>query len=135
MKNTEIKNTKITAKIRTAMSVLAVCMLLGLAACSGMESETEQAEAEAQEQEIEQWAESLGLSDEGFTPLAGEGNTVATATVTPDAQQVLYLWEEGNAPAVTEYTVNNGGYFDDPDFRTTSRMRWTGYPPTRQPAA
>ncbi len=117
MKNTEIKNMKITAKIRTAMSVLAVCMLLGLAACSGMESETEQAEAEAQEQEIEQWAESLGLSDEGFTPLAGEGNTVATATVTPDAQQVLYLWEEGNAPAVTEYTVNNGGYFDDPDFR------------------
>ena len=75
------------------------------------------AEAEAQEQEIEQWAESLGLSDEGFTPLAGEGNTVATATVTPDAQQVLYLWEEGNALAVTEYTVNNGGYFDDPDFR------------------
>ena len=38
MKNTEIKNMKITAKIRTAMSVLAVCMLLGLAACSGMES-------------------------------------------------------------------------------------------------
>lgn len=46
-----------------------------------------------------------------------EGNTVATAAATPDKQQVLYLWEQGNAPAVTEYTVNNGGYFDDPDFR------------------
>lgn len=47
----------------------------------------------------------------------GTGNTVATAQVTPHAQQVLYLWEEGNAPAVTEYTVNNGSYSDDPDFR------------------
>ena len=37
--------------------------------------------------------------------------------VTPDRQQVLYLWEEGNAPAETEYTENDGGYFDDPDFR------------------
>ena len=44
-------------------------------------------------------------------------STVATAAVTPGEQQVLYLWEEGNAPAVTEYTVNNGGYSDDPDFR------------------
>lgn len=48
---------------------------------------------------------------------AGEGNTVATATVTPDQQQVLYLWEEDNAPAQTEYIVNNGRYSDDPDFR------------------
>lgn len=47
----------------------------------------------------------------------GTGNTVAAAQVTPHAQQVLYLWEEGNAPAVTEYTVNNGSYSDDPDFR------------------
>lgn len=30
---------------------------------------------------------------------------------------MLYLWEEGNAPAQTEYTVNNGGYFDEPGFR------------------
>ena len=32
-------------------------------------------------------------------------------------QQTLYLWEEGNAPAVTEYTINSGGYSDNPDFR------------------
>ena len=40
-----------------------------------------------------------------------------TASVDPHSKQVLYLWEEGNVPAVTEYTVNNGNYFDDPDFR------------------
>lgn len=44
-------------------------------------------------------------------------NTVAAAIPTPGEQQVLYLWEEGNAPAATEYTVNNGRYSDDPDFR------------------
>ena len=69
------------------------------------------------EDEMVRWAESLALSDETVVPESGSTNTVATATVTPDRQQVLYLWEEGNAPAVTEYTVNNGGYFDDPDFR------------------
>ena len=40
-----------------------------------------------------------------------------TAAVTPGQRQTLYLWEEGNAPATTVYTENNGGYFDDPDFR------------------
>lgn len=44
-------------------------------------------------------------------------NTVAAAIPTPGEQQVLYLWEEGNIPAETEYTVNNGRYSDDPDFR------------------
>ena len=73
--------------------------------------------ADTTQQEIEQWAQGLGLSDGAFVPESGNGNTVATATVTPGKQQVLYLWEEGNAPATTEYTVNNGGYSDDPDFR------------------
>ncbi len=73
--------------------------------------------ADTTQQEIEQWAQGLGLSDGAFVPESGGGNTVATATVTPGKQQVLYLWEEGNAPATTEYTVNNGGYSDDPDFR------------------
>lgn len=45
------------------------------------------------------------------------GDTVATAAVTPHEQQTLYLWEENCAPAVTQYTVNNGNYSDDPDFR------------------
>ena len=50
-------------------------------------------------------------------PQAGGNNTVRTAAVTPGQRQTLYLWEEGNAPAATVYTENNGGYFDDPDFR------------------
>ena len=51
-------------------------------------------------------------------PQAGAGgDTVATAAVTPNSRQVFYLWEEDNVPAQTEYSVNNGGYFDDPGFR------------------
>ena len=72
---------------------------------------------ETQEQEIAAWAQDLGLQADTLAPQEGSGNTVATATVTPHAQQVLYLWEEGNMPATTEYTVNNGRYSDDPDFR------------------
>lgn len=47
----------------------------------------------------------------------GDGNTVMSAAAAAHNSQTLYLWEEGNAPAVTEYTVNNGRYADDPDFR------------------
>lgn len=69
------------------------------------------------EEEIRAWAEGLGINGEESAPETGSANTVATAAVTPQEQQVLYLWEEGNAPAQTEYTENNGGYSDDPDFR------------------
>ena len=68
---------------------------------------------ETEEAAITQWAQSLPLRDGEPAPEGGTGNTVATAQVTPHAQQVLYLWEEGNAPTVTEYTVNNGSYSDD----------------------
>lgn len=40
-----------------------------------------------------------------------------TAAADAHNSQTLYLWEEGNVPATTEYTVNNGNYFDEPDFR------------------
>ena len=56
-------------------------------------------------------------SGPAVTPSRPDGDTVATAAVTPHEQQTLYLWEEGNAPAVTQYTVNSGNYSDDPDFR------------------
>lgn len=59
------------------------------------------------------WADSLAL-DEEETAVA---DTVLHAAVDPAAQQSFYLWEEGNSPAETEYTANNGQYFDDPDFR------------------
>lgn len=73
--------------------------------------------ADTQEQAVVQWAQGLGLSDNPSVPESGDGSTVATAAVTPRERQVLYLWEDGRAPAVTEYTINNGGYSDDPDFR------------------
>lgn len=73
--------------------------------------------ADTPEEEIIAWAQGLELLDNTFVPESGEGNTVATATVLPNEQQMLYLWDEGNVPATTEYTVNNGGYSDDPDFR------------------
>lgn len=47
------------------------------------------------------------------------GNTVLTATADAEKSQKLYLWEAGNAPAVTSYTENNGSYFDGPDFCPT----------------
>ena len=34
----------------------------------------------------------------------------------PDTKHI-YLWSEGDMPTITEYTVNNGNYQDDPDFR------------------
>ena len=73
--------------------------------------------ADTPQEDITAWAGGLPLTSREPVPQTGDGNTVATATVTPDLQQVLYLWEEGNDPAQTEYTVNNGGYSDDPDFR------------------
>lgn len=71
------------------------------------------------EDEITEWAKSLDINTS--VPLAASpsanGNTVLTAAADAHNSQTLYLWEEGNVPAVTEYTVNNGNYFDEPDFR------------------
>ena len=36
-----------------------------------------------------------------------------------ELQRTTYLWEEGNIPTITDYTENNSGYFDPPDFRPT----------------
>ncbi|MDO5378350.1 MAG: alpha/beta hydrolase [Clostridia bacterium] len=45
------------------------------------------------------------------------GATVLRAEVNPSAIQAFYLWEEGNAPAVTHFTEGMTGYFDSWDFR------------------
>lgn len=50
-------------------------------------------------------------------PQNGDSGTVLTAAADAHNSQTLYLWEEGNAPATTEYTQNKGEYSDDPDFR------------------
>ncbi len=70
------------------------------------------------EKEVREWAESLGLNTKSAEP-ESNGETVGTTVADPKNQQTLYLWEEGNAPAITEYTENNGNYADDPDFRPT----------------
>ncbi|MGN1442912.1 MAG: flavodoxin [Acutalibacteraceae bacterium] len=68
------------------------------------------------EKKVTEWAESLGLNAAEPIP-SNSGDTVLNAVPDPKNQQTLYLWEENNMPAVTQYTQNNGGYADDPDFR------------------
>ena len=51
---------------------------------------------------------------ENDAPLGPIGETPAEED--PDAEHI-YLWPEGNMPTETNYTVNNGNYQDDPDFR------------------
>ena len=34
-----------------------------------------------------------------------------------EVPQHIFLWDEDNVPTTTEYTENNAGYFDPPDFR------------------
>ena len=47
-----------------------------------------------------------------------EGNqTVFNTATDPSKIQVLYMWEEGNVPAQTEFTENMTGYYDSYDFR------------------
>jgi hypothetical protein len=38
-------------------------------------------------------------------------------TLQNEVPQRIYLWTEGNVPAITQYTENNSGYFDPHDFR------------------
>ncbi len=49
-------------------------------------------------------------------PVEGENNTVTTARADGYTDQSLYLWDKDNVPARTNYTTNNGNYYDDPDF-------------------
>lgn len=66
------------------------------------------------------------------TACSGTGNNgplgpigEAPAEEDPDAEHI-YLWPEDNMPTVTNYTVNNGNYQDDPDFRPN--MIWYPVP-------
>ncbi|MGN1081435.1 MAG: flavodoxin [Acutalibacteraceae bacterium] len=68
------------------------------------------------EEKVTEWAESLGLNAAEPIP-ENSSDTVLNAVPDPKNQQTLYLWEENNMPAVTQYTQNNGSYADDPDFR------------------
>lgn len=50
-------------------------------------------------------------------PEPNENETVLNTAANPSKIQVLYLWEEGNVPAETEFTQDMDGYFDAWDFR------------------
>ncbi len=60
----------------------------------------------------------MGLEERAETAQNIEAQgTVLSAIPNGKVSQTFYLWEDGNMPAITEYTENNGNYFDDPDFR------------------
>ena len=69
------------------------------------------------EETVVAWAQGLGINAKVELSDNSKGDTVLTAVADAGNSQTLYLWEEGNTPSVTEYTVNNGNYADDPDFR------------------
>lgn len=50
-------------------------------------------------------------------PEPSGNETVLNTPADPTRIQVLYLWEEGNAPAKTRFTQDMSGYFDNWDFR------------------
>ena len=60
---------------------------------------------------------SPALSNENAEKEETEMDHVENNTDQNQQQQVIYLWDEGNVPTTTEYTENNSGYFDPPDFR------------------
>lgn len=72
-------------------------------------------EVAGSEETVRCWAESLGLKSQANKPYSS-GDTVLTATVTPNETQVLYLWESDKMPCPREY---GEGYFDPPGFRPT----------------
>lgn len=57
------------------------------------------------------------LADASTPKPERSGDTALTFTPDPQKQQTVYLWEKGSMPTETTYTENNGGYFDNPNFR------------------
>ena len=66
---------------------------------------------------VVEWAQGLGINAGADLSETGDSSTVLTVAGDAHNSQTLYLWEEGNVPATTEYAQNNGNYSDDPDFR------------------
>lgn len=81
------------------------------------QSKTVDAPSNIRDFEEDGWSQEMMLRKPPF-PVEGGRNTVLTARADAHAEQALYLWEEGNVPAITNYTDNSSGYYyDDPDFR------------------
>jgi acetyl esterase/lipase len=59
-----------------------------------------------------------GTDAEGWLDLAVQfWKKHIKAALSSEVPRQIYLWETGNVPATTVYTVNNSGYFDPPGFR------------------
>ena len=65
-------------------------------------------------------------SDENeWQPSTGTGSKDGNGNEANEPSQI-YLWKEGNMPTETDYTVNDGNYQDNPDFRPN--MVWYPVP-------
>lgn len=114
------------------LAALAV-MLLGGCALAAEKGETDMSatlESEVREgvSEPSYYDETLGADYDTGTgwsfemmnrkpPLPAGNDTVLNTPVDPSGVQVLYLWEEGKAPARTSFTPDMTGYYDEWDFR------------------
>lgn len=103
-------------------NILCLCMtallILGIAGCGAEGKDNSTGSSPVQESgESEVSGSENENGDSGAGEIAADKQGSADAVADPVNQQILYLWEEGNMPAVTEYTENNGNYADDPDFR------------------
>lgn len=107
---------------KAQVGVLALLLLLSFSACSAPPGQSDHSQADNHSARADSaedvLAEQEAESDDGRIAAPEVGTTtVASASVTPDEQQQFFLWEVGNVPHTTDYTVNDRGYFDDPDFR------------------
>ncbi len=57
------------------------------------------------------------ISAVGCSAAEGNSGNASDFIPNPNVRQTIYFWDEGNMPAETEYTVNNGSYSDPPEFR------------------
>lgn len=104
---------------RTSRMLFAVLLITSMTACSNGNGYRETAPDQNRETEDVQTDSSILIA---YTPEEEVAFAAAAGgQVDPTTRQTFYLWEEGNMPAVTEYTENNGRYADDPDFRPTVR--------------
>lgn len=102
---------------RASNTVETISQLQPGALMTGNELILSRSDVAESEETVVAWAQGLGIHAKAEFPDSSNSSTVLTAVADAGNSQSLYLWEEGNVPSETEYTVNNGNYADDPDFR------------------
>ncbi|MBQ3588095.1 MAG: alpha/beta hydrolase fold domain-containing protein [Oscillospiraceae bacterium] len=66
--------------------------------------------------EVGTWVRSMHINVPYYQP-ERPADTLAAVPADKNNQQVLYIWEQDNMPAFTEYTNNDKYYYDAPGFR------------------